>query len=167
MSKKQPKLDKAAVWQALLEQVEADLRSATESQRATLEGATHEESRPENDKDTRALEASYLARGLAQRVVDLKAALAALKALSKETFVDGHPIAAGALVEVEDEDGHKSWYLLAPAGGGVKVRVAAVDVRVVTPQAPLGEALLGKRRGDDLELKTHKGARELTIMDVT
>ena len=33
---------------------------------------THEESRAENDKDTRAIEASYLALGLARRVVELR-----------------------------------------------------------------------------------------------
>jgi len=42
------------------------------AQRTVVEGATHEENKPENDKDTRALEQSYLARGQAQRVVELQ-----------------------------------------------------------------------------------------------
>ena len=43
--------------------VAADLASLQRAHRATVEGATHEEAKPENDKDTRALEQSYLARG--------------------------------------------------------------------------------------------------------
>ncbi len=159
-------IDKAAVRQALLEQVQADLRAATESQRATHEAATHEEARPENDKDTRALEASYLARGLAQRVVDLSATLGALRRLSDRPLDDDPPVSAGALVQLEDDDERQSVYFVAPSGGGLQVTVAGTLVRVVTPQAPLGEALLGKRQGDDIELRTPQGVRELTIVDV-
>lgn len=160
-------LDKAAVLAALCAVVEADLRAATASQRATHEGATHEESRPENDKDTRALEASYLARGLATRVADLTATLQALKSLSARALDGGAPVSSGALVVLEDDDGRRQTYLVAPLGGGVKARVGGVEVRVVTPQAPLGEALLGKRAGDDVELKTPQGLREMVIVDVT
>lgn len=167
MKRKRRGLDKTAVLAALREQVEADLRAAVESQRATHEAATHEESRPENDKDTRALEASYLARGLAQRVVDLTATKAAFTALSHAVLDDDTPVAAGALVVLEDEDARESVYFVAPSGGGLRVQIAGTDVRVVTPQAPLGEALLGKRRGDDVELRTPLGLREMVIVDVT
>ena len=45
---------------------------------AATEGATHSEARPENDKDTRGLELSYLARGQAQRVAELQIVLGAV-----------------------------------------------------------------------------------------
>jgi len=47
----------------LLALLAADLDTLERAHRATTEGATHEEAKPENDKDTRALEQSYLARG--------------------------------------------------------------------------------------------------------
>ena len=43
----------------------ADLATLEKAQHATQAAATHEEAKPENDKDTRALEQSYLARGQA------------------------------------------------------------------------------------------------------
>lgn len=131
------------------------------------EAATHEEAKPENDKDTRALEASYLARGLAGRVADLSATLQALKALSARPLDEDAPVSSGALVALEDEDERRQVYLVAPLGGGARVTVAGVEVRVVTPQAPLGEALLGKRVGDDVELRTPQGLRELVVVSVT
>lgn len=159
-------LDKEAVLAALCAAVEADLRAATETQRATHAGATHEESRAENAKDTRALEASYLARGLAGRVAELGATLQAFKGLSPRPLGEDAPVASGALVVLEDEDDRRQAYFVAPLGGGIRVQVAGVDVRVVTPQAPLGEALLGRREGDDVELRSPQGPRELTIVSV-
>ncbi|HWZ89090.1 MAG TPA: hypothetical protein VNW92_09580, partial [Polyangiaceae bacterium] len=60
--------DKARILSLLRARVAADLATMSAAQRAVVVGATHEENRPENDKDTRALEQSYLARGQAQRV---------------------------------------------------------------------------------------------------
>ena len=38
----------------------ADLETLEKAHRATREGVTHEDAKPENDKDTRALEQTYL-----------------------------------------------------------------------------------------------------------
>lgn len=160
-------LDKAEVWAALRAQVAGDLVAATESQRAIHEGATHEESRPENDKDTRAVEASYLARGLAQRVVELTNDAAMLARLSPRPFPPGAAIAAGALVSLEDEDGRQSWYLLAPAGGGRKISLAGRDVMIVTPRSPLGEALLGRCAGEEVEVRSPRGLKEACVLAVS
>ena len=61
---------------AMLEGTLATLEAAHADARA---GATHEQAKPENDKDTRALEQSYLARGQAMRIETLKAGLSALR----------------------------------------------------------------------------------------
>ena len=63
---------KVALLVALRAQVSADLEAVTESQQKTQAGATHAESKSESDKDTRATESSYLARGLAKRVGELR-----------------------------------------------------------------------------------------------
>ena len=66
------KLDKARVLDALRLRTRQSLERLIASQQATQAGATHEETQPENDKDTRAIEATYLARGLAERVESLE-----------------------------------------------------------------------------------------------
>ena len=158
--------DKQTILKLLREAVNADLSTMSAAQRAVVDGATHPENKPENDKDTRALEQSYLARGQAQRVVELQGELNQLKALELRAFPPGAAIVLGALVAVDDgrEVVH---YFIAPAAGGVRVKLGALEIRVVTPQSPIARALLGKQAGDDLELRTPQGVSECSITSVS
>jgi len=152
--------------QALIDELAAGLAAALASARAAhqaaVEGATHDEARAENDKDTRGLEQSYLARGQAARVEELSAAVDDVARLAVRGFTARDPIALGALVTVEDHDGRHR-YLIAPAGGGT---VLAGGVQVVTPRSPLGRALAGRRRGDDTTVALPGGSRDLDIVAV-
>lgn len=130
---------------------------------ATIEGATHEQAKPENDKDTRALEQSYLAHGQAQRIEKLKADLAEIKLMPLRDFSAEQAIALGALVVVEEEDAERTLWL-AVQGGGTQLQ--AGKIQVVTPAAPLGRALLGKREGDELELRLAGKLKALTVTKV-
>jgi transcription elongation GreA/GreB family factor len=159
-------MDKPAIVRAVLVRLDDEIRRATESADRTRQGAIHEEAKPENDKDTRALEASYLARGQAQRVVDLESARKRVQFMELRTFGDGDAIDLSALVQVVDsDDGDDSarWYFLAPAGGGHRVEVGGVTIDVLTPEAPLGRALIGKLPGDDVQLRLAGRMRELEI----
>ncbi len=60
--------DKRAIVAAVIARMAADLDRLETSQRATQDGATHSETKADSDKDTRAIEAQYLARGLGMRV---------------------------------------------------------------------------------------------------
>jgi transcription elongation GreA/GreB family factor len=146
---------KAALKLELLAQLEAQLAAARSAHEVAAKAATHEESRAENDKDTRGLEQSYLARGHAQRVAELENAVVVVHAFAPRAFRDGDAIALGALVEIE-EDGKTRRLWLAPHGGGVEL---TGGITVVTPTSPLGLALLGKHVDDDVEM----GKRTLTV----
>lgn len=158
-----PKPTKAALRAELVTQLEAALTAAIATHAATVAGATHAESKPENDKDTRALELTYLARGQAQRVVELQDALVELAAWTPRRFGDDDAVALGALVTI-DEDGDERRLFVAPSGGG---NTLAGGVQVVTPRSPLGQVLLGKHAGDEVELKAGARARTMEIVDVT
>lgn len=154
---------KQELKQELIALFQRDVDAAERAHRASREGATHEEARPENDKDTRALEQSYLARGQAQRVEELSAGLADLKMLPVRSFTESDPVALGALVSVQAEDGTRT-YLIASHGGGIAL--ASGQVHVVTPQSPLGRALLGKRVGDDCHVPAAARVREIEVIEV-
>ena len=147
------------LWRVLA----ADLGTRERAYRAAREAATHEEARPENDKDTRALEQSYLARGEALRIEELRAGLAELGALTLRAFADGEAAALGAVVIAEEGDAEVVLWL-APHGGGSKL--AEGRVHVVTPRSPLGRALLGKRAGEELELALAGRSRTLVVVEV-
>jgi transcription elongation GreA/GreB family factor len=147
----------------LLSTIAAELAAAERMHRATREGATHEEAKPENDKDTRALEQTYLARGQAKRVEELRAGMAALEGMSAAAFAEGAAVVLGAVVELSEETGDTTVFL-APCGGGTQL--ANGTVQVVTPQSPLGRSLLGKRQGDECEVTVGGKTRQLAIVRV-
>jgi transcription elongation GreA/GreB family factor len=155
--------DKRSLKDELRKILAEGLAARERAHRASIEGATHEEARPENDKDTRALEQSYLARGEAMRVEELRSGLAAVDAMTVRMFAEDARAALGALVTVEeDERALVLW--LAPDGGGA--RLAGGRVQVVTPQSPLGAAVLGKQAGDEATLRAGAKLRELTVVRV-
>lgn len=159
-------MDKSALMREVIALVSADLEAAISSQKTAHEGATHEESRAENDKDTRGLETSYLARGLAKRVAELQASLNRLKHFAPQPFDDGQAAALGALVTLEDEDESVSRYLLLPVEGGRKIGDDASAVRVATPDSPLGQAMIGRAVDDDVIVRTPKGRRECVVLSI-
>jgi transcription elongation GreA/GreB family factor len=153
---------KAELRDALARVVESDLLTAERAQRSAAEGATDEEAKPENDKDTRALEQSYLARGQAQRVDELRTALGLVRSMPIRDFAEEAPIALGALVFVVVDEAERR-YFVAPGGGGAELEGG---VQVVTPSSPLGRALLGRREGDETELGAGGRTRLIEITRV-
>jgi len=145
-------IDKNAVLDALRARVEKRLADVRTAQRDAQAGATHTEARPEHPKDTRAIEGSYLARGLAERVEALHDAVAVLRAIAPTAFGEHDAIALTALVGLHDENDEQSVYFLAPAGGGERLDIDGTAVLVITPHAPLGQALVGRRVGDEIAL---------------
>jgi transcription elongation GreA/GreB family factor len=150
---------KPKLREELIAALTAALEAARAAHAAAVEGATHGEARAENDKDTRGLEQSYLARGQAQRVEELAVALAATEAMVWRRFGESDGIEVSALVTIE-EDGETQRLLVAPHGGGV---VLAGGVQVVTPRSPLGRALIGRVVGDEVEVRLPGAVRELEI----
>ncbi len=155
---------KSSLKEQLVRVLASDLAVRERAYRASREAATHEEAKPENDKDTRALEQSYLARGEALRLEELRGALADVEALTSSALGPGDPVRLGALVATE-EDGQRALYWLAPHGGGT--RLQGDTVQVVTPRSPLGRALLGKRAGDECEVLLAGKRRTLAIVSIT
>ena len=147
----------------LIERLTQALDLAQRSHRAAVEGATHEQAKPENDKDTRGLEQSYLARGQALRIAEQSAQLAALKALPIRALPGDAEIGLGALVTLEEDDRSQA-YLILPHGGGLLLEGGAVQV--VTPTAPICRAMIGKRVGDETVVTLGGRQRELLVAAV-
>jgi transcription elongation GreA/GreB family factor len=158
-------IDKLELLECLRRTVAADLARAVAAQQQTQRAVTHEESKPENDKDTRALESSYLARGLSERVAALENAVAALAAGKLRRFDSDTPVALFALVTLEPTaGGARNLYFVVPAAGGLTLSVSGQTVLTVTPDAPLGRALIGAFEGDEISVHTPQGARVLEIV---
>src|SRR5438046_1000264 len=109
---------KRAVVARLTEKITEDVAVLTRAAMAAREAAHHEDAKPENDKDTRAIEAGYLAGAQAECVRDLERAVHALATMDVRDFGDGDIVAQGALVELDGggvEGAPSILYFLAPA----------------------------------------------------
>jgi len=98
-------------------------------------------SNADKQRDTTGFEAAFLAHGYAMHCMDLSHQLDELRAMPVEDFT-GQEIDLGALVEVE-MGGEIDTYLLLNCGGGTEVEVAGNRITVITPESPLGHALMG------------------------
>ena len=153
---------KTALKTELVAVLTAALDAARASHAAAVAGAVDDEARPENDKDTRGLEQSYLARGQAARVAELDTATTETATFVIRRFQPTDAVAMCALVEVEEGDvTHR--YFIAPHGGGT---VLAGGVQVVTLASPLGRALLGKHVDDEVELRLPGKLRTFVIASI-
>jgi hypothetical protein len=89
--------------------------------------------------------------------------------LPKRTYTQADDVVIpSALVEIEtllegEETGPRTWCYVVPSGGGLILVVNGRPVQVVTPQSPMGEALLGKRRGEEVRLSAARGERRVRV----
>lgn len=171
-------IDKSQLLDDLRARIAADLEALERRQRDAQAGSTHEESRSEHAKDTRATEQSYLARGLAERVEVLRRTMTVLASFVPRSFGECDPIAVGALVSLAvDRDeagargdadaagGEQCWWLV-PTSGGIELHAAGRLVRTLTGASPLGRALLGLQTGDEGAYATPRGERRFIVREV-
>lgn len=143
-------MNKHRLQQTIIEKLQADLVVAKDALQASHEAATHAESKAENKYDTRGLEAAYLADGQRRRVHEIEVALSSYRNLPVLSHVD-QAITMGALVALKLA-GKQRWVFLGPDAAGLRVVVDDTNVLVISPNAPLGQALLGRCEGDEVEV---------------
>jgi hypothetical protein len=154
---------KQTAFDLLRKKTEMELRKLMTSQTAAQEGATHEETRQEDPKDTRAIEAQYLARGLAERVESMRGDVALLAGLKLKEFGPDDAIGVTAMVGIEGAQDAKAIFLLVPCAGGETLEVDGRTIKTLTPISPLGQALIGCYVDDDVTLELPGRRMDATI----
>ena len=159
------KINKVQLIEMLTAQAEKELAIAKDSAKETYEAVTNEESKPENEYDTRAIEASYLAMAQSKRIGELEELLTTYKFVQLKDFTEDDPIGPTALVEVSLNN-KISFVFLMPKGGGHIVNFKTHPVQIITPTSPLGEALIGLKVGDEAIVETNSQTREYEILSI-
>ncbi|GAB3461577.1 GreA/GreB family elongation factor [Azotobacter salinestris] len=159
-------MTKAHVLQLILARLEDDLALARQAAQAAHEAATHEESLAENKYDTRGLEAAYLAAGQSRRVEELRQALNLYRSLQLRAFDAERGIELTALVRLVDGQGEEQTLFLGPNAAGLKVQAGDRQVMVITPRSPLGQRLIGRSEGDEIELTLAGASRCYEVLEV-
>ncbi|MGE3756329.1 MAG: hypothetical protein AB7H97_01160 [Pseudobdellovibrionaceae bacterium] len=158
-------MDKKKLVQAYITQLESELAGIKSAAMATLEAATHEETKPENEYDTFALEASYLAGAQAKRAGEIDEILSMFSHIQVRNFSKNDSVSATALVEVLF-DGKKKWVFLMPKGGGFSLSFEGKNIQVVTPGSHLGEALLDRKVDEEFEVEMGDQIKEYQVLQI-
>ncbi len=137
-----------AISNALLQRFETAKWAANQAH----EAATSKESIAENKYDTFGLEASYLAHGQSQRVLECEEDWLSF---TKANFSEGVlAISLGAFIRLVGVDSTQSTvcFFISPCAGGLTVEIENESVFLVTPSSPVGKALMGKSVDDEVDL---------------
>lgn len=144
-------MNKRTIIDKIIAVLAAELESYNISARAAFAAATDPQSKAENKYDTRSLEASYLARGQSQQMLEIMRTLQQYETMQPREFRAGAPIDIGAIVELERE-GERSFFFLGPGAGGTEIECDGEEILVITPQSPMGQELLGRKQGESAQL---------------
>ncbi len=145
-------MDKNLLINTIVEQLEKIHQIALSATQTAIDAATDEETVPENKYDTLALEAAYLAHGQARRVQECESDIQQYKRLPVRVFNQDEKVNIGALIELVDAEDNHSLFFMGPCAGGVTVHCQSKNVALITAKAPLGNAMLGKQIGDEINL---------------
>lgn len=145
-------MDKQAIVQQVIERLGLELQAAEQAARVAHETATHEENIAENKYDTLGLEAAYLAAGQARRVEEISQRLRVWRQLQVRPYGDAQGIRLTSLVLLADDNDQQQWLFLGPEGAAIKVQIEQQVILVLSPDAPLGQRLLGRHISDEIEL---------------
>jgi transcription elongation GreA/GreB family factor len=144
-------MTKRLVIQKIIETLQSEMETYVRAAKFSHAEATAEENRAENKYDTRGLEASYLAAGQANKIVEIEESIAAFDALRERKFNEADGIDIGALIEIS-QDGERAHYFIGPSAGGIEIKTRGTEVLVITPQSPLGSQLKGAKQGAKIKI---------------
>lgn len=108
--------------------------------------ANHDEMKQEDSKDTRAIEANYLAGAQEVRLKELEAEINLLNDL-KDALTEGHEkVQLGSLVEVEFEDKTETYFITSQTSHTLD------GVKCISLKSPISQAILQLEVNDDGEI---------------
>jgi len=151
---------------AIVENLQLELSTAVAASQLAHDSATHPENIAANKYDTLAVEAAYLAHGQSMRIAELKQSIALYQHFQRPTFNARATIQLGALVSIEDDQGQQRRLLIGPAAGGVSIDSEQGPIQVITPTAPLGQALMGKRVDDEVDWQINQRKESFSIVAI-
>ena len=161
----------------LQQDIDATLRAVNEAHAL----ASHEQSKPENQYDTLALEAAYLAHGQSERIAELQRQVMLLNHFEFSDFNENSRIVVGALVCIESVDesseqeagsaeSQQQWLWLLPVAGGILLesewKGETLQIRSITPEAPLAEKLVGVYVGDAVVLNLGHKKKQFEVIEL-
>ena len=149
----QKNIDKQTLVTLIINELKQELNQAINAANEAHAAAVDDQSVAETQYDTLAIEASYLAEGQSRRVQELQTAINDYQGFNFLDFNENKAIALTALVQLSKDSQNQHWFFIGPAAGGFRCILSDQHITVITPQSPMGLALLDKFQDDDIDIK--------------
>lgn len=159
-------MNKQKIISVFIQELQREFDTLSKAALEAREAATSEESKPENEYDTRSLEASYLAGAQAKRAAEIKDLIQKFKIIKPIEYTKDQPIGPTALVHVEIDASEKRLFFMIPIEGGQPVQVDNQEVTILSLQSPLGLELSKQKVGHSFVFKVKNNEREYEILKV-
>ena len=105
--------------------------------------------------------------GVGARAAEIEKQLVMFRFLPLRDYSGPGEVAVpSALVELEF-GGREAFYFLVPSGGGLVMRIEERPVQVITPQSPLGVAVMGRKAGDEIDVQVGGGVRRYRVKSIS
>jgi len=128
------------------------------------EAAISEEAKPENEYDTRGLEASYLAGAQAHRANEIKSLLALVKTMAPRSYTGDEPIGTMSLVKVRIDDQDERLFFMVPFESGHELKVKGSSILCLSLDSPLGRELKGQKVGHEFSFKVKDFEKDYEVI---
>jgi transcription elongation GreA/GreB family factor len=155
--------NKSIVVSELLASVQSELESMESLAEMARDEATSTETKAEGKYDTRATEASYLARGQAWRIAELRKLVAWLSSDFATRTLTTQVVQVGALVHLE---GARSDVVFVAPIGGKQSTIDGQTVRLISMASPLGAAMSELEVGDAFEVESPRGVLDYEVIAI-
>jgi transcription elongation GreA/GreB family factor len=156
---------KSQVFSALEDRIREELGAAERIAATARDEVSSDQTRQEGKYDTRATEASYLARGQAWRVAALRRLLAWFAVYDPSKALPNANVQVGAWVVLQRDQGPPEHVVLLPEGGA-SADIFGHTVLGISPTSPMGAAMAGLEVGDCFEVETPRGIVAIEITQV-
>ena len=162
-------MNKDKLIAAIIDSLQHDLNNAINAAEQAHLASTDEQSIAETQYDTLAIESAYLAEGQSKIIGEIQQAINQLKQIVINPFTENCAIDIGACVQLAEQSNtvqiennqfkNNQWYFICPVAGGMSINLEGNSYTIITPQSPVGNALMGKYLEDDFHLQL--GAKTL------
>ena len=151
---------------AIITHLNAELTTANAASEQAHASATHSENVADNKYDTLAVEAAYLAHGQSVRITQIQQSIANYRQLMSIRSPDNASIHIGHTVTIHDANDKLQRLFIGPSAGGIRLFIDNLEILTITPQTPMGKALMGKAVDDEITLAVGANSKYFVVTDI-
>ena len=102
--------------------------------------------------DTTKKEQGLLHVNLSKQLNEIRREISMLQNAIRQNRINTDSISIGHIIEVKFNGNEKEAFLIVPGGSGNEINIENIMITCISPNVPLAQALMGKRKGDNITL---------------